>query len=242
MGLLGRSREPHRWPACWRKGREGGRGALTSPFSSPSCLQLLRLLNSRSQKTREPSGISCPAYREEQGRVKNKSEGEQKVKVLVAQSCLITRNHMDCSPPGSYVCGISQARTLEQVAISSSRGSFWPRDLTQVSYISCTAVGSLPLAPPGKPDGDQAQWSLSGTGRGALMEPVFSPSIIRESQWSSLGGSNFSKGSNSLSYLDNRAQTQAPRVESLLFKFKCLISPQQHDLGASMSVKVEFQS
>ena len=74
------------------------------------------------------------------------------------------------------------------------------------------------------------------------MEPVFSPSIIRKSQWSSLGGSNFSEGSNSLSYLDNRAQTQAPRVESLLFKFKCLISPQQHDLGASMLGKVELRS
>ena len=38
---------------------------------------------------------------------------------------------MDCSPPGSSVHGISQARILEWVAISSSRGSSWPRDGTQ---------------------------------------------------------------------------------------------------------------
>ena len=40
---------------------------------------------------------------------------------------------MDCSPSGSYVHEISQARILEWVAISSCRGSFWPRDWTQVS-------------------------------------------------------------------------------------------------------------
>ena len=40
---------------------------------------------------------------------------------------------MDCSPAGSAVRGISQARTLEQVAISSSRGSSRPRDQIQVS-------------------------------------------------------------------------------------------------------------
>ena len=32
---------------------------------------------------------------------------------------------MDCSPPGSSVHGVSQARILEWVAISSSRGERW---------------------------------------------------------------------------------------------------------------------
>ena len=41
-------------------------------------------------------------------------------------------------PPGSSVRGILQARILEWVAISSSRGSSPPRDQTRVSYISCT--------------------------------------------------------------------------------------------------------
>ena len=43
----------------------------------------------------------------------------------------------DCSPPGSFVHGILQARILEQVAISSSRGSSWPRNWTHVFCVSC---------------------------------------------------------------------------------------------------------
>ena len=53
----------------------------------------------------------------------------------VAQSCPTLCNSLDCSPPGSSVLGISQARILEWVAISFSRGSSWPRDWTQISYI-----------------------------------------------------------------------------------------------------------
>ena len=55
------------------------------------------------------------------------------VKVLVAQSCLTLCDPMDCSPPGSSLHGILQARILEWVAISSSRGSSRPRDRTWVS-------------------------------------------------------------------------------------------------------------
>ena len=42
---------------------------------------------------------------------------------LFAQSCPTLCSSMDCSPPGSSVHGILQARILEWVAISSSRGS-----------------------------------------------------------------------------------------------------------------------
>ena len=45
------------------------------------------------------------------------------MKVLVAQLCLTLGDPMDCTPPGSSVHGILQARTLEWVAISSSRES-----------------------------------------------------------------------------------------------------------------------
>ena len=48
--------------------------------------------------------------------------------VLVAWSCLTVHDPMDCSWAGSSVHGISQARILEWVAISSSRGSSQPRD------------------------------------------------------------------------------------------------------------------
>ena len=43
---------------------------------------------------------------------------------------------VDCSPPGSSIHGILQARILEWFAISFSRGSSWPRDRTQVSCIA----------------------------------------------------------------------------------------------------------
>ena len=43
---------------------------------------------------------------------------------------------MDCSPPGSSVHGILQARILEWIAIPFSRGSSQPRDWTQVSCIT----------------------------------------------------------------------------------------------------------
>ena len=42
---------------------------------------------------------------------------------LVTKRCLILCDPMDCSPPGSSVHGISQARILERVAISFSPGS-----------------------------------------------------------------------------------------------------------------------
>ena len=53
----------------------------------------------------------------------------------VAQSCLTFCDPMDCNRPGSSVCGISQARKLEWVAICYSRGSSQLRDQTCISYI-----------------------------------------------------------------------------------------------------------
>ena len=58
------------------------------------------------------------------------------VKVLVTQSCLTVYNPMDCSPPGSSVHGIFQARILEWIAISYSRGSPQLKDRTQLSCIA----------------------------------------------------------------------------------------------------------
>ena len=53
------------------------------------------------------------------------------------QSCPNLCDPTDCSPPGSSVHGILQARILEWVAMPSSRGSFWHRDWTCVSYVTC---------------------------------------------------------------------------------------------------------
>ena len=59
---------------------------------------------------------------------------------------------MDDSMPGSSICGDIQAKILERVSVSSSRGSSLPRNQTHVSYIYLRwGAGSLPLAPIGKP-------------------------------------------------------------------------------------------
>ena len=49
--------------------------------------------------------------------------GDSESESEVAQSCLNLRDPVDCRTPGSSICGISQARILEWVAISFSRGS-----------------------------------------------------------------------------------------------------------------------
>ena len=53
----------------------------------------------------------------------------------VSKSCPTLCNPMDCSPPGSSVHGISQAKILEWVAVFFSRGSSRTRAWTCVSYI-----------------------------------------------------------------------------------------------------------
>ena len=54
----------------------------------------------------------------------------------VAQSCPTLCDPVNWGSPGSSVLGILQARILEWVAISFSRGSSQPRDRTQVSCIA----------------------------------------------------------------------------------------------------------
>ena len=54
---------------------------------------------------------------------------------LLTQSCPTLCDPMDCSPLGSSVYGISQARILEWVFMPFSGGSSWPRDQTWVSCI-----------------------------------------------------------------------------------------------------------
>ena len=52
------------------------------------------------------------------------------------QSCPTLCNPMDCSLPAFSVHGIFQAKVLECVVISFSRGAFRPRDQTWVSHIA----------------------------------------------------------------------------------------------------------
>ena len=66
----------------------------------------------------------------------------------VAKSCPTLCDPVDWSPPGSSVHGISQARILECIAISFSRGSSWIRDQTSSPAL---AGRFFTTGPPGKP-------------------------------------------------------------------------------------------
>ena len=72
--------------------------------------------------------------------------------MLLLQSCPTLCNTMDCSLPGSSVHGILQARVLDRVALPS--GIFLMQGSSP--HLLCLLhwqLGSLPLAPPGKPPG-----------------------------------------------------------------------------------------
>ena len=68
------------------------------------------------------------------------------LKLLVAQFCLTLCNPMSCNMPGSCVHGISQARILEWVAVSFSRGSSRPWVKPGSPELQ---ADSLPSEPPG---------------------------------------------------------------------------------------------
>ena len=75
--------------------------------------------------------------------------------------------------PGSSVHGILQARTLEWVAMPSSRGSSQPRDRTQVS-LGSLQVDSLPSEPPGKSKN-------TGLGSLSLLQGIFPTQELNQS-------------------------------------------------------------
>ena len=73
-------------------------------------------------------------------------------------------NWADCSPPGSSVHGVLQARILEWVAMSSSRGSSWSRHRAWVFWVPCTGRQNLHY----RTAGSHPQLYLIAEGRQAL--------------------------------------------------------------------------
>ena len=67
------------------------------------------------------------------------------------QLCLTLHNPMDCSLPSSSAHGILQARTLEWVAVSFSRGSSQPRIKPPPPAAPALKADSLPLSHQGSP-------------------------------------------------------------------------------------------
>ena len=70
------------------------------------------------------------------------------VHTKLLQLCLTLCNPVDCSPPDPSIHGIFQQRILKWVIMTSSRGSFQPRDQT---CVSCIASGFFTTEPLGKP-------------------------------------------------------------------------------------------
>ena len=82
---------------------------------------------------------------------------------VLSNSVMSLCSPMGCSPPGSSVHGILQARILEWVATPSSRGSSQPRDQTQSPTLQ---VDSLPSEPLGK-------FMNTGVGNLSLLQGIF---------------------------------------------------------------------
>ena len=110
---------------------------------------------------------------------------------------------MDCSPPGSSVHGIFQARILQWVAISFSRGSFWPKDRTWVSCIAgrvftgCTDLAMKSLSRVQLCDPMDCSLSSSS------IHGIFQARVL---EWTAI---SFSKGSSR-----PRNQTRSPTLQA----------------------------
>ena len=88
-------------------------------------------------------GLSCPESTAGQDRCSRK---RVHVRAKLLQSCLTLWDPMDCSPPGSFVHGILQARILEWAAISLLQGIF----LTQGSSLCLLCLLYWQVGSPGK--------------------------------------------------------------------------------------------
>ena len=92
--------------------------------------------------------------------------------VRLLQSCPTLCDPMDCSPPGSSVHEILQARILEWVAMPSSTGSSWPKDWT---HVSCIEGRFFTAELPGKPQRvskDRQSWQSGFHPSGISCVPV----------------------------------------------------------------------
>ena len=81
---------------------------------------------------------------EEDHQTRRRHRGVVVIRGLLTQSCPTLRDPMACSPPGSSVHEILQARILEWVAIFSSKESSRHRDRIHVSCVSCGVFTTEP--------------------------------------------------------------------------------------------------
>jgi len=126
--------DPHNYPRGW--------GLLAPHLVDGNSMGLREgsnLFRSNSQEVVKPilnpglSSSKAPVF--DLAQYEDKSETNLDFVFQLVSHVRLFCDPMHCSPPGSSVHGVSQARVLEWAAISFSRGSSWPRDQTHISYI-----------------------------------------------------------------------------------------------------------
>ena len=124
----------------WRNSRHTGdhHGLITcsSSASSPQKdLNILVITVLKNWTVTNYNAIQLSIFNErEKTETQTYHAWQMEVYAVVTQECPTLWDPMDCSPPGSLVHWIVQARILEWVAIPFSRGSSRTRDRTQVSH------------------------------------------------------------------------------------------------------------
>ena len=141
---------------------------------------------------------------------------------------------VDYSLPDSSVHGLVQARILEWVAVSSSRGSFQPRNRTHISCLLHWQVGSLPLAPPGKPSFHNRWLQSWGTVKDPPLD-VLCTSVLSTLSWecscTSVSVSSASTGSASVEKTNLGSKTLRKMGTSLAGQWLRLWAPTAGGMG-----------
>ena len=124
--------------ALWKKSYDKPRHACSvmSDSSQPHGLYPARFLCPRNFPGKN-TGVGCHFLLQS---MKVKSESE------VAQECPTLSDPMDCSPPGSFVPGIFQARVLEWGAIAFSDSILKSRDITLPTKVHLVKALVFPVA------------------------------------------------------------------------------------------------
>ena len=108
------------------------------------------------------------------------------VKNEVSQPCLTLCEPVDCSPPGVSIHGVLQARILEWVAISFSRGSSQTRNRTHISLIAGRFFTSWATR---EAQEDWSGWPIPSPAD--LPDPGIEPGSPELPKWDKLYGEKF---------------------------------------------------
>ena len=156
MLVLEKAEKPEiKWPTCAgssKKQESSRKTSISALLTMPKTLTVWITINCGKFWKRWEYQTTRPASWEIYMQVRKQQwelDMEQQFS-SVAQSCPILWDPINCSPPGSSIHGIFQARILEWVASSSSKGSSWSRDWVCASNVSSTADRFFSTEPLGK--------------------------------------------------------------------------------------------